>query len=371
MGRLRYAWAMGVLSVVGLVATAGWAGVSTTGDTKDDGSVFYAGYNSDTTGGLTIDAGSVFNRGDGYLGYSSGSMGTAVVTGAGSTWTNSGVLYVGRDGSGALTVSDGGIVSANTLYASLSDLQGDGTITVQSGGVLDADLVFDAAQGIRQTTVGFGTGGTLQFTAAGNVLGVGYKHSGSLRIGEARSIRSARGYLGFESGSTGDAVVTGVGSRWTNSGDLYVGYKGRGTLRVEAGAQVVTEGSGSEKTRLGYNSGSTGEATISGTGSTWSTFNLSVGYSGNGTLKVESGGQVSDSTGYLGYDSGATGTATVTGAGSTWTTSGEFFLGYSGSGTLWVLAGGRVSSGNEYSYADYSTYLLTVAQRMSPGFPCL
>jgi len=48
---------VGDLDRIGLT---GWAGVSTTGDTKDDGSTFSAGYNANTTGGLTIDAGSVF-----------------------------------------------------------------------------------------------------------------------------------------------------------------------------------------------------------------------------------------------------------------------------------------------------------------------
>ena len=41
--------------------------------------------------------------------------------GRGSKWTNSGSLYVGYSGSGTLTVADGGSVTAETLYASLSD----------------------------------------------------------------------------------------------------------------------------------------------------------------------------------------------------------------------------------------------------------
>ena len=48
---------------------------------------------------------------------------------------------------------------------------------------------------------------------------------------------------------------------------------------------------------------------------------LYVGRSGSGTLNIEAGGQVSNTTGYLGYDSGSSGTATVTGTGSQWTNS--------------------------------------------------
>ena len=50
-------------------------------------------------------------------------------------------------GDGSLTVSDGGAVTARTLFASLADLHGNGTITATAGGILDADLRFDATRG--------------------------------------------------------------------------------------------------------------------------------------------------------------------------------------------------------------------------------
>ena len=40
---------------------------------------------------------------------------------------------------------------------------------------------------------------------------------------------------------------------------------------------------------------------------------------------IEAGGQVSNTTGYLGYNSGSSGTATVTGDGSKWTNSGSLY----------------------------------------------
>jgi len=107
---------MGVLALCGMVAAPGWAGVSKTGDIKDDGSSFYAGYNDNSTGTLTIDAGSVFSRRDGDLGFAMGSTGTAIITGAGSTWTNSGSLCVGCSGSGTLRVEAGGQVSESTAW---------------------------------------------------------------------------------------------------------------------------------------------------------------------------------------------------------------------------------------------------------------
>ncbi len=174
------------------------------------------------------------------------------------------------------------------------------------------------------------------------------------------------------------ATVTGAGSKWTNSGTLYVGHSGSGELTIEAGGQVsntngylgsirftwppspgqarcgLTAALSTSETRaaarstieaggqvsssdgyLGYNSGSTGAATVTGASSKWTNSStLYVGNSGSGALTIEAGGQVSNIDGYLGYNSGSTGTATVTGAGSKWTNSGSLDVGDSGSGAL-------------------------------------
>ena len=51
---------------------------------------------NDGTGSLTIaDGGKVSNPEDGILGYNSGSSGTVTVSGSGSTWTINGDLTVG------------------------------------------------------------------------------------------------------------------------------------------------------------------------------------------------------------------------------------------------------------------------------------
>ena len=229
------------------------------------------------------------------IGRYSGSTGAVTVTGAGSTWTNSGHLFVGPNGSGTLTVTDGGRVTVGTLYASPGDLLGDGTITVTHGAVLDTDLVFDAIHGTTQTRA-FGAGGTLNLsvTSGGN-LGAGYKGTGTLRIADGVTVAAYFGFLGYNSGSTGAATVTGPGSKWGNDADLHVGS------------------------------------------------------SGNGTLNIEAGGQVSNRDGYIGRNTGATGTVTVTGTGSKWTNSGSLSVGPYGSGTLTVADGGLVSAGTLYA----------------------
>ena len=295
------------------------------------------------TGTLRIAEGRSVASTVGYLGYSSGSTGTATVTGAGSTWTNAGLLYVGHRGAGTLTVSDGGLVTAQTLYASSGDLFGNGTITV-NGAVLDADLVFDSTHGPTQS-LPFGAGGTLNLNVDGTGgLGAGHKGTGTLRIAEGRSVASTVGYLGHSQGSTGTATVTGAGSTWTNGGALHVGDLGTGTLTVEAGGQVSNSNG-----YLGEEMRSTGTVTVTGGGSTWTNGGaLYVGYWGTGMLTVEAGGQVNSDGAYLGHTLFSTGTVTVTGAGSTWTNSGSLYVGDDGAGTLTIEAGGQVSDTDAY-----------------------
>ena len=59
-------------------------------------------------------------------------------------------------------------------------------------------------------------------------------------------------------------TVDGIGSAWTNSGDLFVGFKGDGMLTITGGGAVSNA-----ESRIGDYTGSTGSATVDGTGSTW------------------------------------------------------------------------------------------------------
>ena len=220
------------------------------------------------------------------MGYRPGAIGTATVTGAGSQWSisgdlsisdmdaSSGVFNVLSGGvvsnrsapwvpipvpparqrspaparSGSIVaplpsgpavrwrVSDGGTVTAGTLYASRSDLSGNGTVLAK-GAVLDADIVFDGTSG-QQSRTAIGDGGLLSVTLDGTgELGAGYKGAGTVRIAKgARAVSSSTGYLGMRSDAAGTATVTGAGTQWINSGYLYVGASGSGTLSIQAGA---------------------------------------------------------------------------------------------------------------------------------------
>jgi len=292
------------------------------------------------SGTLLVEAGGKVSSERSYVGFASGSTGTVTVTGPASAWSNWGNLYIGEKGSGTLTVADGGEVTAGTLFARLQDLHGNGTITAH-GAVLDADFRFDAAHA-GQAIVQFGSGGTLTVRGTGGGLGAGYNGIGTFTVSEGVTV-SGCGYLGYHSGSSGTATITGTGSKWnSSSGWLFVGRNGSGTLRVEAGAEVTTKYG-----YVGHHSGSTGTATVTGPGSKWAnSYSLSVGThgSGSGTLLVEHGAEVTSSWGYVAQYPGSTGAATVTGAGSRWTNAHALYVGANGHGTLTVADGGEVDT---------------------------
>ena len=62
-------------------------------------------------GSMAVNGGSDVSNADGYVGNIAGSDGTVTVSGAGSTWTNSGELRMGNSGTGTLNITGGGAVS--------------------------------------------------------------------------------------------------------------------------------------------------------------------------------------------------------------------------------------------------------------------
>ena len=89
---------------------------------------------------------------------------------------------------------------------------------------------------------------------------------------------------------------------------------------------------------------STGDVDPGGATDPWAVDGtLKVGNSGNGTLSITAGGEVTNHHGYIGYSAGSTGEATVTGF-SGWTHSGVLSVGQRGSGTLNITDGGEVTN---------------------------
>ena len=221
------------------------------------------------------------------------------------------------------------------------------SLTVNSGSPSTSGLLY-ICDGGSVTFNNSGTTGSFH-----GMLSAGHTGIGTLDIKNGAAVTSAAGYIGYTVGSTGTATVDGSGSTWdTGSYSLNVTYKGTGTLNIKNGADV-TCGSG----RVGYESGSVGTVLVDGSGSTWSTNGvITVGDFGTGTLDIKNGAQVTSSAaGYIGFQKGSTGTVTVDGSGSTWNV-GIYSLrvGYYGTATLNVRNDAQVTTGTVFT-AAYGT----------------
>ncbi|MBN1556007.1 MAG: PEP-CTERM sorting domain-containing protein [Phycisphaerae bacterium] len=314
--------------------------VTGTGSTWNNRAYLYVGKYGD--GEMIVESGGqvITSLGDSYLGYSQSwgvSKGKVTVNGMGSKWTNGNNLYVGYYGNGTLTVNNGGVVTAKTLYASPDNLLGNGTITTK-GIVSDMDLVFDSTHGSSQS-ISFGAGGTINLTMRDGDLGVGYKGNGTLRIADGVTANSANGYLGFHSDAIGTVTVTGFGTTWNNDTHLRVGYKGEGSLTIEAGGQVTSVGCS-----LGDSLNSKGKLMVTGNGSTFACEGLVLGYYGDSESRIEAGGQVINTGNCRISCNGGTSSMTVTGANSKFINDGTLYVGNAKEGTLIIEAGGQVSN---------------------------
>ncbi|MDY7009679.1 MAG: hypothetical protein SVV80_02870 [Planctomycetota bacterium] len=158
---------------------------------------------------------------------------------------------------------------------------------------------------------------------------IGKTAAGSVTVNLGSDLRSSYGYIGYDAGAIGVVTVDGSGSTWTNSGDsdyslLYVGYEGQGTLNITNGGAVSNISDDYSDTLIGCGTGSIGEVTVDGNGSTlacWGGYGrIYVGaFGGTGELNITDGGSVSNITGLIGRWPGSTGIVTVDGSGSTWT----------------------------------------------------
>lgn len=363
----------------------GWLGIS------DDGQVTVMdaallGYEATGKAGVMVESGGILSVGGGLgvggmgeaainvesggtmssvgaiLGWADGGTGSVVVTGAGSGWTNSGLLQVGVAGDGELTIADGaglnnggaailgeeaggsGAVTVdNASWINNGDVtigqSGDGSLAISNGGgvfVVGSDLYLAVQQGSTGVILIDGQNSLLEVDQN---MAVGAAGHATVQISGGGTLTTAQSGVLSEigmGGGTGSVSIDGAGSSWTNHGALYMGGggtslgQGYGSLSVTDGGQFTNNGIA----YLGYEAGSTGEATVSG--ATWTNAgNLFVGYEGDGVLNID-GGVVTSTNSVVGAVAGSTGTVTASGSGIVWANSGNLTIGDYGAAELTV-----------------------------------
>jgi outer membrane autotransporter protein len=313
----------------------------------------YTGYYASGAGTITVDgANSQLTTGGLELGSGNASGDPACsLPGNGCTSsltvTNNGVatvgyLSVGGGTAGSVTISSGGIVNASGMNIGS---QVASTVTISGGG--------SAVIGGQGVNSGYLPGNVLTVTGTGSSLITSGDlfYTGALTISAGAVFSDANAWV--NSGADTTVIVTGTGTQWNNSGDIYVGYWAMGSvasLSITNGATVT-----SVNGVLGpYGDSQTNAiVTVSGAGSSWTmTGDLTVGAADygtlpndtSGTLTISNGGAVTDVNAIIGSSSVATGTVTVTGANSVWNNSGNVTVGDAGTATLNVNNGGAVSA---------------------------
>ena len=193
--------------------------------------------------------------------------------------------------------------------------------TLTSAWALGVVLAGLLVVGISSAALGQDTildSGTTTVSTATNFDGdlyVATTGTASLEVITGGYATNTTGYLGFNAGGVGTATVSS--GTWANSGNLYVGGEGTGTLSVTGGSVTNSDG------YIATSNNSVGTVTVSS--GTWANSGmLVVGLGGTGTLNV-TGGSVTNSRGYLGNSNNSVGTVTV--SGGTWATSGELKIG--------------------------------------------
>ena len=294
----------------------------------------FAGETNVRGGELQLANGGTLTNAEGVIGRESGEQGTLTVIGTdgsgnASTWTNTGILRVGRLGTGTLDILDGGVVTVADIAYIGDDVGGRGTVTVSGQ---DAN------------------GNASTWTGASDII-IGEFGTGTLNIAAGAQVSNQSGWIGSNAGAQGVVNVSGVGtngvaSTWTNNADLYVGYDGNGTLNITDGGKVVSVGG-----QIGGNSNAVGEVLVSGAGSSWdSSGRINVGLFGTGTLRIENGATVVSNDGVVGAS--AQGDAVLSGAGTSWVNTQQLNVGSFGAGTLRIENGASVTSNQGYIGAN-------------------
>jgi len=297
--------------------------VTGTGSVWSNSASLYIGYLG-LSNQLTVSNGAlVFNDNWGWIGWNTTSSNNVVlVTGTGSVWSNSTVLCIGYSGAGnQLTVSDGALVRNSFGYIGFN-------ISSRNNAVLVT--------------------GTNTVWRNPSPLYIGHYGAGNqLTVSNGALVRNSTGYIGNETSSSNNVVlVTGTGSVWSNSSDLYIGTSGAGNqLTVSNGARVHN----SQDAYIGYLSDSSNNAVlVTGSGSVWKSGDnnwnvLYVGYYGAGNqLTVSNGARVFDYEGWIGRQTNSGNNAVlVTGTGSLWSNS-EMQVGVSGAGNQLTVSDGAL-----------------------------
>ncbi|MEM8835380.1 MAG: hypothetical protein AAGD00_06130 [Planctomycetota bacterium] len=258
--------------------------ISGTGSSMTLGERLFVGYDGDGT--MTVTDGATLNvnapMDSSNVGFNGGSGALNITNGGSAHFTPD--LYVGRFADGVLNADNATISLGRRLIISDDDAV-SGEVTLSQSDLTALGDMIVAERGTGTLTMQSGSNATI---AGGVFVGMGANGMGTLAI-NASSVATVNGEAEFggDSTGTGNLTIDGAGSTLSVSQQVRFGNDGSSTATIRNGGALTSAG----QITLGDDPGSSGDVAIE-TGGTFSTTdNLRIGNEGTGTLTV-SGGSV-------------------------------------------------------------------------------
>ncbi|HEX4053872.1 MAG TPA: NF038122 family metalloprotease [Tepidisphaeraceae bacterium] len=193
-------------------------------------------------------------------------------------------------------------------------------------------------------------GATTTLAMAANSLTVnGYEEVGSLGVGTfnqsggTNTIDGENGLLlGENIGSNGTYLLSGSGALDVSGGNEMVGIAGTGTLNQSGGSNTISGG-----LDIGNQAGALGTYMLSGSAtlSVTDTAGETIGDNGTGTFIQTGGTNNASNLFYVGFETGSSGTYTLSGTGALSCSTTEY-VGYIGTGSFNQSGGTNTITGN-------------------------
>ncbi|KXO73005.1 hypothetical protein AYJ56_17625 [Brucella anthropi] len=216
------------------------------------------------TGDLLVAEDGVVSSGFGTIGEGSNSSGIAVIDGPNARWENAGELVVGVGGSALLIVKNGGAVSADSITLAQ---RGWGTGTLAIGA--DASFPADAPGIVATPTIAFGDGnGTIVFNHTANDYVFAPTISGNGTVNTVSGRTSLTGTNTYTGGTTLYGGILQVSSD-TSLGDVsgfltFAGGRLATTESFDSSRAVIVDTTGSFDVKSGTALRLSGEITGAG-----------------------------------------------------------------------------------------------------------
>jgi T5SS/PEP-CTERM-associated repeat protein len=188
-------------------------------------------------GSILVDTGAhATATGIGYIGYGTGALGSATITGVGSRWDTNAQMVVGIYGAGSLYISDGAVVTSKKS-----------TSVTASGGIIGrfatgAGTVTVFGAGSRWDMAGIGDDGHLNVGEGSVSASDTPGGTGVLNILNGGVVTSVNGYVGRAGGGKGAVTVADPGSAWSMTGSLFVGGDDFTAAPGGAGTVIINNG---------------------------------------------------------------------------------------------------------------------------------